>query len=321
MKFLVAGIGSIGRRHINNLLTLGEKDIILFRQNKSTLPDTELNNFPVETNIESALNHKPDAVIVSNPTSLHLDVAIPAAEAGCHILLEKPISHSLDRIADLKSAVKRGKGQILVGFQYRYHPTLQIAARIISDGHIGNPVYIHSHWGEFLPDWHPWEDYKNSYASRKDLGGGVILTLCHPFDYIKWLLGKSRIVWAQTANLGNLGIQVEDVAEIGLKFSNGAIGSIYLDFIQKPASHYLEIIGTDGTINWNNSNGALSVYDKKNSNWEYFSPPNGFERNWMFLEEMRHFLKICRNEEFPCCTLDDGIDSLEIALQSLALNN
>ncbi len=124
MKILIAGFGSIGRRHFRNLLALGERDIVFLRSQRSTLPDDEIADFPVETDIQAALAHKPDAVIVSNPTALHLDVAIPAAEAGCHIFLEKPISHSMERVGELQAAVQRGGGQVLVGFQFRFHPGL-----------------------------------------------------------------------------------------------------------------------------------------------------------------------------------------------------
>ena len=121
MKILIAGLGSIGRRHLRNLLALGERNILLFRTHRSTLPDEELAGFPVETDLAAALAHKPDALIISNPTSLHLDIAIPAARAGCHLFLEKPISHSLERIDELQEAVQQGGGQVFVGFQFRYH--------------------------------------------------------------------------------------------------------------------------------------------------------------------------------------------------------
>ncbi len=102
MKFLIAGLGSIGRRHFRNLIALGEKDIVLLRSHHATLSDDELISYPVETDLDEALRkYKPDAVIISNPTSLHLDVAIPAAETGCSILMEKPISNSLGRIDEL----------------------------------------------------------------------------------------------------------------------------------------------------------------------------------------------------------------------------
>ena len=114
------------------LIALDEKDIVLLRTRKATLPDDELAGYPVETDLQEALKkHKPDAVIVANPTSMHLDVAIPAAEAGCHILLEKPVSHSLERLDVLQKAAEKSGSKILVGFQFRYHPTLNKARELI----------------------------------------------------------------------------------------------------------------------------------------------------------------------------------------------
>ncbi|OGC10910.1 hypothetical protein A3J90_06610 [candidate division WOR-1 bacterium RIFOXYC2_FULL_37_10] len=318
MKFVVVGLGSIGRRHLKNLISLGEKDIVLCRNKVASPIDDEFKEFPIETNIYSALKHEPDAVIISNPTSLHFDIAIPAAEAGCHILIEKPISDSLAGIDKLKAALKHGGGQFLVGFQYRFHPTLKIASNMISQGEIGRIVSINVHWGEYLPDWHPWEDFRNSYAARPDLGGGVVLTLCHPFDYLSWLFGKPEFMWAHTDTVGDLGINVEDVADVYLKFPNGAFGSVHLDYIQRPTTHHLEVIGTNGTIRWNNADGQLSIYRPNHSAWEFIEAPKYFERNSLFIDEMRHFLSVIRRETEPICTLDDGINALEIALQTLS---
>ena len=170
MKILIAGLGSIGRRHFRNLIALGETDLVLLRTRKATLPDDELAGYPVETDIHEALQiHNPDAVVVANPTSLHLDVAIPAAEAGCHILLEKPVSHSLDGLGTLRKAAEKSGSKILVGFQFRYHPALNKARELIQNGALGKVLTVHAHWGEYLPNWHPWEDYRQSYAARADL--------------------------------------------------------------------------------------------------------------------------------------------------------
>jgi predicted dehydrogenase len=148
MKFLIAGLGSIGRRHFRNLLALGEKDIVLLRSHRATLPDDELAGYPIGHLHEALKKHKPDAVIVANPTSLHLDVAIPAAEAGCAILLEKPVSNSLDRVDELQKAAQKGGSKILVGFQFRYHPTLNKAREMIQSNAIGKVLTVHAHWGE-----------------------------------------------------------------------------------------------------------------------------------------------------------------------------
>ncbi len=311
----------IGRRHLKNLVAQGEKDIVLLRNNLSSLPDDELKDFQVVTSIEEALAHKPDAFIISNPTAMHLDIAIPAAKAGCHILLEKPISNSLEKINQLQSAIQHGRGKLLVGFQFRFHPTLKIASQLLLNGEIGRPVSICAHWGEYLPDMHPWEDFKNSYAARPDLGGGVVLTLCHPFDYLSWLLGKPTVEWACAENRGDLGIAVEDTAEAILRFPSGALGLLQLNYLQKPAAHTLEIIGVEGTMAWNNTDGKLSIYRNKLSNWEHFLPSQEFERNSLFIEEMRHFISVVNGKELPLCSLEDGINALSLALKVLAFKN
>ena len=326
MKFLIAGLGSIGRRHFRNLIALGEKDIILLRTRKSTLADDELAGYPVETDLAEALKtHKPEAVIVANPTSMHLNVAIPAAEAGCHILLEKPVSHSLERLDVLQKAAEKSGSKILVGFQFRYHPTLKKARDLIQSQALGKILTVHAHWGEYLPQWHPWEDYRLGYAARADLGGGVIVTLTHPLDYLRYLLGDIESLWSFNGHISPLEIDVEDGAEIGLKFRNGAVGGVHINYFQRPPVHRLEILGTKGTLRWDNADGILQFYKSPASFGSYsdnppapvleaFSPPDGFERNQLFVAQTRHFIELVRGESEPLCTLEDGVRVLSLAL-------
>lgn len=307
MRFLIAGLGSIGRRHLRNLVSLGQTDIILLRSRKNYPPDDELSAFPVVTDMDAALQYEPDAVIVSNPTALHLKVAIPAAQAGCHLLLEKPISHSIQGMDKIRSAVKSGGGTVLVGFQFRFHPSLLKIKEILSKEQIGRVLFCRSHWGEYLPGWHPQEDYRKGYSARKDLGGGVVLSLCHPLDYLHWLFGKVNELIAVTGKLSDLDIEVEDTAEVILNFHSKTIGSLHLDYFQQPPSHTLEVIGTDGSIRWNYYDGVVHFYQNEYKQWKEFPLKEGFSRNDLFLEEMRHFIKCVEGSQEPVCTLDDGI--------------
>jgi predicted dehydrogenase len=326
MKFLIVGLGSIGRRHFRNLIGLGEKDIALLRSHRATLPDDELAGYPVETDLTEALKkHKPDGVIVANPTSMHLDIAIPATEAGCHILLEKPVSHSLERLDVLQKTAEKSGSKILVGFQFRYHPTLNKARELIQSNTLGKILTAHAHWGEYLPQWHPWEDYRQSYAARTDLGGGVILTLTHPLDYLRYLLGEVESLWSFNGHISPLEVDVEDVAEIGLKFVSGAVGGVHVNYFQRPPVHRLEIVGTNGTLRWDNADGMLHFYKFPASFGSYsdqppapviesFFPPEGFERNQLFVAQTRHFIETVRGESEPVCSLEDGIMALRLAL-------
>lgn len=314
MKYLIAGLGSVGRRHMRNLIALGEADIVLLRTRKATLPDDELAGYPVETDIHAALEkHKPDAVIVANPTAMHLDVAIPAAQAGRAILLEKPISHSTERLEQLEAAVKESGSKVLVAFQFRYHPGLARAKRLIMDGEIGRIVSAHVHFGEYLPGWHPWEDYRQGYAARADLGGGVALTQCHSLDYLPWLVGKKvEQVWGFVGKVSDLEVDVDDTAKIGLRFEGGALGSLHLDYNRQPPVHTFDIVGTKGSIKWDLADGVTHVYRAESKEWQAYPMPEGWERNVMFLEQMKHFVAVARGEAQPACTLADGMRVQEL---------
>jgi predicted dehydrogenase len=317
MKFMIAGLGSIGRRHLRNLQAVGEKDFLLLRTHRASLPDDELAGIPVETDLGAALAHKPDAVIVSNPTALHLDVAIPAARAGCHILLEKPVSHNMERIAELRAVAAQSGSRILVGFQFRYHPGLREIVDQLQAKAIGDPVSARAHWGEYLPGWHPWEDYRKGYSARADLGGGVVLTLTHPLDYLRMLLGEVSALWAFAGKLSNLELDVEDTAEIGLQFASGVIGSVHLDYVQRPPRHQLEIVGTLGTIRWDFASGDVNVYHPEEESWRNYPAPYNFERNDMFLTQVQHFREVVKGTVAPACTLEDGVRAQELARASL----
>lgn len=313
MKFVIAGLGSIGRRHLRNLAAVGEKDIVLYRTRKATLPDQELEGYPVVDDLQAALASKPDGVVVSNPTSLHLDTSIAAANQGCHILLEKPISHNLDRINELSAAVEKNGSKVLVGFQFRFHPTLQLAKEKLLDGAIGRPVSVRAHWGEYLPNWHPWENHQESYAARQDLGGGVVLTLCHPLDYLRWIFGEVDKLWAFTQPAPELGTAVDAVAEIGLAYQSGVLGSVHLDYLRRPGVHGFEITGTEGLLRWDNQTSNLEMYRAATQVWQTFSAPDGFERNWLFMDEIRSFIAMIKGQSEPVCTLVDGIRALQLA--------
>lgn len=292
---LIAGSGSIGRRHLRNLRALGHKKILLYRTGKSTLPDEEIADIPQIYDLDETLAYKPIATIVANPTALHMPVALAAAKAGSHLFLEKPISHTMDGVDELQRLVRRQGLVVQVGFQFRFHPMFRKFKRQLEEGVIGPVVSVQAAWGEYLPGWHPWEDYRQSYSAKEALGGGVLLTLCHPFDYLRWLIGDVTAVSAITSRNG-LNLDVEDSADVLLQFTSGAIGNVHLDYLQQPGEHLVRIIGQRGTMHWDNAE------------------PKDFERNTMFVDEMRHFLSCIKKNEQPLCTLEDGVEALRIVL-------
>ncbi len=312
MKFLIAGLGSIGRRHLKNLEALGEKDIILYRTGKSTLTDDWLEGYPIETDLEKALAHRPNAVIISNPTALHMHVALPAAQAGCALFVEKPLAHQMDQLIPLEAILQEKKNIIYSAFQFRFNPGLKKVKDLLDKGAAGRPLSFNACWGEYLPDWHPWEDYRKSYAAKKGLGGGVVLTLCHPLDYLRWMFGDPVELYANTGNASDLELEVEDFADALIRFKDGVSGMLHLDYYRRDKRQDLEIVCSEGTIYWDYSSNAVKLHLADGTSTEY-PAPQGFERNNMFLDEMSHFLRVLRGEEAPLCTFEDGRKALEFA--------
>jgi predicted dehydrogenase len=313
--FLVAGSGSIGRRHLENLRRLGETEATLYRTGRRD-PAAPAVEAPEEFDLSRALAARPRAVLVCNPSALHLETALAAARAGAHLLVEKPLSHSLDGVSDLEAEARRRGLVVLVGFQYRFHPGLRRVKQWLEDGAVGEVVGARVHWGEDLASWHPGEDWRAGYAARADLGGGVVRTLCHPFDYLRWLLGEAESVSAEVSCRA-LGLDVEDAALVSVRLASGALATVALDYVQRPRAHGLEIVGTRGRICWADDDGSAYLHDARRNRVTPFFPAPGFSRNSMFLDEMRHFLDCLEGREAPSCTLEDGSAALEIALGAL----
>jgi predicted dehydrogenase len=314
-RLVVAGSGSIGRRHIGNLRRLDAADLVVYRTGRRD-PHAPAVDGPEAFDLDRLLAGEPAAVLVCNPSALHVPVALAAARAGVHLFVEKPLSHSRDGIDALRAEVGRKGLVALVGFQYRFHPGLRRARQWLFDGAIGDPVTARVHWGEYLPDWHPGEDWRRSYAAREDLGGGAIRTLCHPFDYLRFQLGEVEAVSAFVSRRA-LGLDVEDAAHVALRFACGALASVELDYLQRPRAHGFELVGTRGRIRWSDADGAAHLHDARRDQVTPFFPAPGFTRNEMFLAELRHFLACIEGRERPACSLADGVRALEIALLAL----
>ena len=312
---MVAGSGSIGRRHLENLRRLGGTDTVLYRTGRRD-PAAPAVDAPEEFDLDRALARRPRAVLVCNPSALHLATALLAVRAGAHVLIEKPLAHSLDGIEDLMAEVKARRLVALVGFQYRFHPGLRRVKEWLEDGAVGQVVSARVHWGEDLASWHPGEDWRASYAARADLGGGVVRTLCHPFDYLRWLLGEAESVSAEVSHRA-LGLDVEDTAHVSVRLVSGALATVALDYVERPRAHGLEVVGTRGRIRWADDDGSVHLHDTRRDRVTPFFPAPGFSRNSMFLDEMRHFLACIEGREAPRCTLEDGRAALEIAVGAL----
>lgn len=290
-KILMAGLGSIGKRHLRNLRALGVQEIHAWRTRNLPLED-DLAVDRSTSDLNEALAARPDAVFVTNPSSRHLEVANAAARAGCHLFIEKPLSHTLDGIAELNRALAESSLVGMVGFNLRFHPGMQALKLLLEEEAVGRVTSIRAQVGQWLPDWHPDEDYRSGYSARRDLGGGVILDLIHELDYVYHLMGPVAQVGCMAGRLSSLEIDTEDTAEVLLRFHSGAIGSVHLDYVQRVGSRTCTVIGETGTLRLDLIASELKLWRVATGTWE--TTTFDFDRNDMYLEEARHFLDCIR---------------------------
>ena len=337
MKALIAGLGSVGQRHARNLRTLigSEVELIAYRVRKRSdiLTDRleieagsnleEKYNIKVYSDLGEALAQGPDVAIVSNPSRLHIPVALAAAKSGCHLFIEKPLSHNLENVQELIDLVET-KGLVsFVGYQMRFHPFLKHVRSLLQQGAIGPLLAARVEVGEYLPGWHTYEDYREMYASRKELGGGVILSQIHEMDYIYWLFGLPQRLFALGGHLSSLEIDVEDIASVLMEYRFGGRSfpvHLHQDYIQRPPSRTCQIIGDEGKIIVDLGALTLVVFDGK-GNITARNSLEGFERNELFLDELKHFLSCMENKRETLVPVREGAQSLRMALaakQSLA---
>lgn len=309
-RCVVVGAGSVGRRHLQNLSFLGIESMAL-RTHRGQAG--ALDGWETLTSWAAVEAAHPTLAIIANPTALHLDAALHATRLGCDLLVEKPVTDSVASARRLASAIAARGTVALVGYQFRFHPTLVRVREWIRDGVIGTPVAAQAHWGEYLPGWHPGEDHLAGYSARRDLGGGVVRTLSHPVDYVRWLLGEVVAVSAMTARRTGVTVDVEDVAALTLRLANDTVVTITLDYLERPARHTLHVIGSDGSLTWNAASGVAIAWRAASGRQLLLEPEAGFERNTMFLDELRHFLACVEGREQPRCTLEDGVRALAIA--------
>ena len=318
LKFLFTGCGSIGRRHIKNLKNTVDCEISAFRVRGEPLGDFA-KEYPLKEykDLDEALNEKPDAVFVTNPTSLHIPAAVKAAKKGCHLFIEKPLSNNLDGIDELIKICNEKKLIAFTGYKMRFHKSIRLIKEIIESSELGRITSARSHYGGYLPQWHPWEDYRRMYSSRNDLGGGIILDATHEIDYLYWMLGDITEVKSFYGKISSLEIDTEDTAEIILNFKNGAFGSVHMSYCQRPEFRRCEIMGENGSVVWDQHRKTVDLYTIRNKCWKYFYEGDNYDTNAdMFIDEIKHFLDCLTGKEKPNNTLLDSKRVLEIALEA-----
>jgi len=328
VKALFVGLGSIGQRHLRNLRQIvgGELEVIAFRAQGSSPMLTADGNIVEGKSIEdeydievfstlgSALGAKPDVAIICNPTRLHVETAILCVEAGCHVLIEKPLSDELAGLDQLVSLVEESGVVAAVAYQMRFHPGVTALNELIRSNDLGAVVLASLTIGEYLPSWHPWEDYRTGYAAIAALGGGAIATQSHEFDYASVLFGRPKSVFAVGGHLSDLELDVEDVAL--LLADHGADGrprpvQYNVDYVRRSPVRKCEIVFQRGVAGLDLLSNRLEIEgltDDQNKSLEW----RDFDRNSLFVSEMEDFLGAVRGLPLRGANITEGIANVDL---------
>ncbi len=312
MKFLIVGGGSIGKKHLDNLLDLSQKATIVEPVKARADEIKRKYGICVYPKLEEALNGDGyDGALICNPNIFHIQTAIKIAKRGIHLFIEKPLSHDLEDVEALIRIVRRKRLYTFMGSNFKFHPSFKLMKKLLNNGEIGRVLSFTVISGQYLPDWHPWEDYRKGYSANKRLGGGVLLD-SHEFDYIQWFLGPINRVACFTGKYSNLKIDTEDIAEAVVELEDKSVGNVHLDYIQRPYRRSYYFYGEKGTLEWSHRQKSVSLYEVSNRKWRYFKEDKNYNSNQMYLEEMKHFLNILRGREKSVTDIYDAEQALKV---------
>jgi len=318
MKILIVGLGSIAVRHIKNIKDIDAGvEIAIYRQHsrKSELGEIE----PLVENVvfseTDAVNWRPDVTFITNPASMHCETALLFAKNNSHLFIEKPLSVDISGLSELLKETGERNLKVMVGYSLRFFKPLQIVKNALEQKSIGKVLSIRASVGQNLLNWRPDTNYQDSVSARKALGGGVLFELSHELDYVRWLVGEITQIWALSDKVSDLEIDVEDIAEICLKFSCGAIGNIHLDMIDHAANRSCRIVGTKGTLIWDLcDDNSVKFYSSINKEWVVLRPSKELDKNKMYIEELKHFFSCIKKNKEPLVSIKEGRRIVELIM-------
>jgi predicted dehydrogenase len=316
MKIAVIGCGSIGRRHITNLIKLGHEVIAWNRSiERRKIVERDLNISVYDDLNELLQQNELNVVFICSPNSLHAEHLSKVLNSGLHVFVEKPVSDTLDGFDKLVKLAESKKLITHVGANMRFHFGPNTVKKYIVEGHIGRPLWACFWGGMHLPDWHPDEDYRKMYSASKKLGGGVVLDFVHELDLIRWMFGDYEQVVAMVGQSGWLDIETEDIADVLMRYPNGLLINLHLDYLQRPFQRGIRVVGEKGWIEWNLISEKVVFFKHESKEYIHYSYPNDYKHNDMYVEQSKYFLSCIEQGVLSDSDLVSGRKALELAIK------
>ena len=317
---LIVGYGSIGKRHFKNISKILDAKIIVLTKQKN-LPELQKNNVYVVNSLKEALSYKPNIGFVTNETSFHVDTAIKLANNGMNLFLEKPLSHSTKNVNKLQKIIKKKKLITQIGCHMRFHPCVRKIKNILEKNSLGRILSVDIESSSYLPDWHPYEDYRFGYAARDDLGGGISLTSIHEIDLLYWFFGMPQKVFSIIGKFSDLKVKTDDLSVMTFLLKNKIIGEVHLDYFQRPEFKSCKIKGVKGTLYWDSCINEVNFFPHKSQKWKSLIKIKKFQKNSMYVDEIKYFFNCIKSNCITMNNIDDGIKTLQIVLSAKKSSN
>ena len=319
----IVGLGSIGRRHVNVLKRQGVKNVI-----GVDLRDDRREQAKNETDIDEVfddfsnvfLKNKVDTVFVTLPTAFHTDVLKIAVEHECNLFIEKPVAHVSDYLDELGKEIIEKKLCTHVAYCYRFAPSVKRVKEILDSGVIGKIWSVRLEISNYLPDWHPWEDYRDFYMAKIEQGGGARLDESHGIDLLRWMFGEIDTVYSYVDTVSDLEISSDDLALMILKFRSGVTAEAHFDLLGRTPRIGMELIGSDGTLLWDRVSGKIEIFDAGTKGWtvEDFGADD-FVKAYDLQAE--YVIDCFRKNKSSSCDFQDGLKTLRVLEAALLSSN
>lgn len=313
MQVAIVGYGSIGRRHCDNLARLGVTRRVVVRRTPSANPAfTPSPEVAIVHSVSSAIAGGLDLAIVCKPTAHHVASALEFVAEGVPVLIEKPLAHRLADAQRLLEAARSGGTPAGMAYSMRYHPAYDMAHESLLSGRLGRMLYAKAWFETYLPDWHPWEDYRQGYAARRELGGGVLPTLDHEIDFLNWCLGPPEAARGATARSGTLEMDADDMAALSIGYSGNVLASVVLSLCRPRLSRGFEFVGGDATLSYDFERCRLELQGSGSSVVDVLWDGQGYDLNDMYLEMLADVLKALAEGRSLPVPLESGVETLRV---------
>ncbi|WP_430469369.1 Gfo/Idh/MocA family protein [Thalassospira lucentensis] len=293
MRVLVSGLGSIGCRHARNFLSAGVDEIIGYDPDEGRRTKFS-SEFSARTfaSLESAICEEVDLAVIASPNIYHVSQSIVCAKASVNLFIEKPLGCSDENLDLLSEVIKTNKLFCHVGSNWKYHPAFIQMKDMLERQAFGKPLAVKVLAGQWLPSWHPYEDYRTMYAARSNLGGGIHFDT-HELDYLVWMFGKIKSINGSVLNSGVLEIDTADLMSLNLQFEGGVVGGLQADYLQVATRREYCITCEKGTIDWDIRASTIQLNSLKGRNELDVSQPLGA----MYIAQTNDILQRIQNSQ------------------------